>query len=116
MLREKPRREELEAGGWDAAQADGTWQLIIPFRSGGRLTHDDLRVGVTADALNVHVAGQQHAPLLGGELHARIDLAQSSWSVRTAAPIGSVSVDEMVITLIKERKATWPRLFKRMYA
>jgi hypothetical protein len=36
--------------------------------------------------------------------------------VRTAAPIGSVSVDEMVITLFKERKATWPRLFKRMYA
>lgn len=116
VLRDKPRREELEAGGWDAAQADDTWQLIIPFRSGGRLTHDDLRVGVTADALNVHVAGQQHAPLLGGELHARIDLARSSWSVRTAAPIGSVSVDEMVITLIKERKATWPRLFKRMYA
>lgn len=114
--RDVPRREELKAaGGWDEVQRPAEWELVIPFRSGGNLTHDDLRVGVTADTLNVHVAGQQDAPLVGGELGGRLLPARCSWRVRTAKAVGSVLVDEIVLTLVKEHKASWPRLFKRMY-
>ena len=101
--RYRPRRDELQLGGWDQRQTAETCDITIPFK-GGSLSHDDLRVAVTPEALNVHIAGQEDAPMLGGELRGRIDVSKCTWRIRSAKPrksAPSIKVEEMVISLAK---------------
>jgi len=88
---------------------------VIPIKAGGNLTHDDLHVCVTATSLNVHVVGQEEKPLLGGELGGRIAPAKCTWSVREAAPIGTMQVEEIELHLVKETPAMWRDLLKQAY-
>ena len=89
--RRLPRRDEMLVGGYDHAQhADGLVEVVVPFKSGFEwLTHDELRVALASDAINVHVAGQEEAPMLAGQLHGKIDVARCTWSVRAAEARGS---------------------------
>ena len=118
--RYRPRRDELQLGGWDQRQTAETCDITIPFK-GGSLSHDDLRVAVTPEALNVHIAGQEDAPMLGGELRGRIDVSKCTWRIRSAKPrksAPSIKVEEMVISLAKASGGGYWHgdLFKSTYA
>ena len=115
MHGDKPKREQIRIHGWDEVQKEEAWELVIPYRAGPRLAHDDLRIGVTASTLNVHIVGQQDAPFVGGELHGRIVPAKCTWSVRAGTPVDSMLVDEIVLRLVKENKSMWKGLFRRAY-
>ena len=117
--RRLPRRDEMLVGGYDHAQhADGLVEVVVPFKSGFEwLTHDELRVALASDAINVHVAGQEEAPMLAGQLHGKIDVARCSWSVRAAEARGSMQIEEIVIRLRKAagHKQQWHDLLKVAY-
>ena len=111
-----PRREWLTVGGWDEEQSGEAWTLVLPLRAGGALRHDDLRVGVTADTFNVHLAGHEDAPLVGGALYGRIAPARCGWHMRAAAPVGTMAVEELVLRLAKEAPGSmWKALIKTAY-
>ena len=118
---DKPRRDVLMIGGFDCAQRDGLYEIILPFKElqgAHYLSHDDLRVAVTTDCLNVHVAGQEDAPLLAGQLQGAIDPARCRWRVRKPKKKKSAPVptEEIVIELAKQDAGKlWNDLFKVAY-
>ena len=102
--------------GWDEEQSDATWTIKLSLRKGDSLQHDDLRVGVTATSLNVHLAGQEDRPLLGGELYGRIVPTGCSWKVVPGKAVGSMQVEDLVLTLSKESKGhMWRGLIRAAY-
>jgi hypothetical protein len=120
----RPTRDQLLIGGWDQAQHDGKFEIVVPFKAadGKFMTHDDFRVAVTADGLNIHVAGQEDAPIIGGQLRGKIDVPRCSWRVRKAKKsswkqnAGGREVEELVVELQKaEGQGFWRDLFKVHY-
>ena len=114
-MAEKPRREWLTVRGFDEAQTPEGWEIVVPYRTGKSLTHDDWRVAVTNDAFSVYVAGQDDMPMIGGELHGSLAPAKCSWTIREADPIGSMGIEEIVVSLVKARPGMWPGLIKKVY-
>jgi hypothetical protein len=112
----RPTRDQLMLGGWDTQQFGGEWQLVITFKAANErhLSHDDLRVAVTADALNIHVAGQEERPMLAGFLWGRIDPNQCTWRIRKGKPRGTQATDELEVTIVKENPGYWGDLFTRL--
>lgn len=74
----------------------------------GLLAHDDLRLACSADAFSLHVAGQEDAPLLAAETSDRLVPLDCTWRVRTGKPVGTQPIDEVVISLAKEKRGGWP--------
>lgn len=118
----KPRRDVLMVGGYDQVQRDGILELVVPFKvleGASYLSHDDLRVAVTPDGINVHVAGQEDAPMLSGQLHGTIDVAKSTWRVRNppSKKKAPVPTQEILIELVKHDGGSklWRDLFKVAY-
>jgi hypothetical protein len=114
---ELPRRDGLlVGGGWDEVEKPEEWKMVMRMK-GGVLKHDDLRVAVTSEAVNVHIAGREDEPLLGGELAGRLEPARCRWIIRDGGSVGSIRVDEVVIHLAKERAAVmWGCLFSKQYS
>lgn len=116
MHGELPRRDQLQIDGWEQVQEDGKWVIRLPFKAGKYLTNDQLRVAVTRDGLNVHIAGQEDSPFLAGKLRGRIEPSRCTWRVRHCKPKGTTAVDEMVITIAKEQpSSSWRDLFQMSY-
>ena len=119
-LGDLPRREWLTAGGggYDELQSEVTWTLTVPLRAGNpKFTHDDLRVGVTAETLNVHVVGMEDTPLVGGELRGRIVPNRCSWKVVPAATVGGLLLENLEVTLVKEMAGSmWRGLLRAAYS
>ena len=121
-LREKrmrmPRRDELLLGDWNHTTMGEYVEVSMQFKA-SFLEHDCLRVAVTDDALNVHVAGKEDAPMLGGELYGKIDVARCKWRVRSCRPrkdAPSMKIEEIVITLAKaESSSHWRDIFRSTY-
>ena len=114
----KPTRAELAIERvWDELETEEEWLVKLPYKGGfGEiLSHDDLRVALSADTLNIHVAGQEEAPLLGGELCGRLDVSRCSWAIRDGEPIGSIKVEVIDLVLVKETKGAWDGLFRIQY-
>jgi len=121
----RPGRSEISVGGFDSSQIDGFFEVQIQYKAGPEqkkyLADDDLRVGLTADALNVHIAGQEDAPLLGGHLGGKIDVARSSYRIQKGKKkdekrVGC-PVEELVLSLRKvDGSGHWRDLFKLVYA
>ena len=115
----KPQRHELLVGGFDQGQKEDKFEIVIQFKAGFEeyLAHDDFRIGVTDNALNIHIAGQEDMPILGGQLRGKIDPRQCSWRVRKGKKKGSMLIEELVIELHKESgQGYWKDLFKTTYS
>ena len=100
-------------------QHEDSWVITLPLRAPeqNKMRHEHLRVGVTADTLNVHIAGQEDAPFLGGELCGRINPARCWWKVRPCVrAIDSQKIDEIELHLVKEKKSYWYNLIRKHYA
>ena len=128
-----PSRDWLQIGGYQIEQSSTEWLVTIPFRSSAsrtgaredgegkgkhvkQLSHDELYVSVSASTLNVHVAGQEESPLLGGELGGRIQPSKCSWRVKSAPPVGTISVEEIELRLVKDGASMWRDLLKQAYS
>ena len=104
-------------GGWDTEQSDGAWRVTIPFKAAidRYLSHDDFRVALTPDALNVHIAGQEERPMLAGFLCGTIDPYLCTWQIRKGKSRGTQQTEELEVTIVKEHFGQmWGDLFKRM--
>ena len=116
-----PRRDWLTAGvggGYDEMQTSEAWTVLFPIRAGNpNFSHDQLRVGVTADSVNLHIAGQEESPLLGGETYGRILPASCTWRVLPAEQVDGLLVEKIELRLVKEVAGggMWRALFKGQY-
>ena len=111
----RARRDALNVGGYDTEQSDGGWTITLPFKA-GVLENDDFRVAVTKDAISVYIAGQEDAPMVAGQCGGALDLGKCAWRVRHAKPMGTMKIDEIVITIAKaDPDAYWGDLFKTHY-
>jgi hypothetical protein len=107
-----PRREALSSvngSGWQHAQESDSWSVVVPIMwkpiaesaaRSGRSPADDLLVAVSPNGFNVHVAGQLHAPIVGGELYGRVLPELCSYSVR--APRLGMEEGELSLKLVKD--------------
>ena len=116
-----PRRDWLTAGvggGYDEMQTSEAWTVLFPIRAGNpNFSHDQLRVGVIADSVNLHIAGQEESPLLGGETYGRILPASCTWRVLPAEQVDGLLVEKIELRLVKEVAGggMWRALFKGQY-
>ena len=56
------------------------------------------------------------APIIGGELYGRIVPHKCSWRVKEGTPIGSMRIEEIHVTLVKEVPgAMWKMLLRKPY-
>lgn len=72
-----PTRDALlDIGGWELAQSSRDFEVLVPLAlaqlDGPEAADRIVRVAVTSNSLNVHVAGNPNAPLLAGETFGRL--------------------------------------------
>jgi len=105
--RSLPGRHELlpSGAGWQSAQGREAWTVTVPLRE-GVVAPDDLRLAVRRDAFNLHVAGQEEAPLFAGEACGRLLPEKCHWRVSQA---------EVTLTLHKAEAKPWPDLLKTWF-
>jgi hypothetical protein len=76
------RAELLDIGGWELAQSSRDFEVLVPLAlaavDGPDAADRIVRVAITTNSLNVHVAGRPEAPLLAGETFGRLVVGASA--------------------------------------
>eukprot|EP00966_Prymnesium_polylepis_P077228 1788966-Prymnesium_polylepis.1 len=97
--------------------AGGAAQVPIKDCPETGFTHDDLRLAVADDAFNLHVVGQEEAPILAGETAGALDPSGCSWRVgRASKKKGTQMAVNIELTLRKAAGSRWGhQLIKTWY-
>lgn len=83
------------------------WTLSVPIKVSDHMTEDDFRLAVAPDSFNLHVRGQEEAPLLAGETSRRLDPTGSSWRLSAVRMDGTQRVRSIEVTLKKAEAIYW---------